>query len=165
MGWAVKISFRAYEAVTGTSEGDEPIVAVESTGVKRKWGGGELKKRVVQQGNGWVVTGGDSDWGVSTHGPYSASYSGGFAVSPGVASSLPLPPSAHHTASIGGAFPSPRSISQGTFSQHQRPFSATSNLPPPSPMSINSKLTSPSFGQSPINGYGLREKDQVSKDG
>jgi len=162
MGWAVKISFRAYEAVTGTSEGDEPIVAIESTGVKRRWGGGELKKRVVQQGNGWVVTG-ESDWGANTPVTAASAYSAAYASSPGFASSFPLPPSAPPTASVGGYFPgSPRSASQGSFQQHQRQYSGASNFPPPSPMS-------PPSGSSPqpqtgTNGHMLDKKDQAFKD-
>jgi len=168
MGWAVKVSFRAYETMTGTSEGDEPIVAIESTGVKRRWGGGELKKRVVQQGNGWVVTGGEADWGGNTPLSASSPYSGGYAPSPNYASNFPLPPSAPATAGPGGYFPGPRSASQGSFPQHQRQFSGASGLVPPSPLP-NSTHSSPSPGPGsspPVNGYGsgLNEKDRALKD-
>jgi hypothetical protein len=167
MGWAVKISFRAYEAVTGTSEGDEPIVAIESTGVKRRWGGGELKKRVVQQGKGWVVTGGESDWGVSTPVTASSPYSAGaYAPSPGYASAFPLPPSAPPTAGVGGFFPghSPRTASQGAFPQHQRQFSGASNLPPSSPLSPSNQQLSPSSATQTVNGHALDKKDKAFKD-
>jgi hypothetical protein len=168
MGWAVKVSFRAYEAMTGTSEGDEPIVAIESTGVKRRWGGGELKKRVVQQGNGWVVTGGENDW--SGKSPVSATspYSGGYVASPGYASNFPLPASVPPTAGPGGYFPSPRSASQGSFPHHQRQFSGASGLAPPSPLPPPSAQSTPPVGgsPSPTNGHGpaLNEKDKAFKD-
>lgn len=156
MGWAVKVSFRAYEAVTGTSEGDEPIVAIESTGVKRRWGGGDLKKRVVQQGNGWVVTPGESDWGNQSPVTSSSPYSGAYAASPGYASNFPLPPSVPPTAGPGGYFPSPKSAAQGSFPHHQRQFSAASNLLPPSPLPTKTQLSSPSPPNSntPVNGSG-----------
>jgi endoplasmic reticulum-Golgi intermediate compartment protein 2 len=73
-GWAVRVSYKAVEVVTGVKEGEQEIVAVEATGAKKRgWGGGDLKRRVVKQGNGWVIDGANSEWaGVGT--PHSASF-------------------------------------------------------------------------------------------
>ena len=94
MGWAVKIGYRAAEAVTGGSVDEDDEVIAESSAIsKKRWVGGELRSR---PGAG--------------HSPYS-SYastpvptSGGFPMSPGygapaqtpgyAASRVPLPPSA-----------------------------------------------------------------------
>ncbi|KAF8557110.1 DUF1692-domain-containing protein [Imleria badia] len=59
----LRFTVRAVEAVSG-ADSTPGIVAAESTGVKRKWGGTHLRHRsigntgrVVRQGNGWVVEG------------------------------------------------------------------------------------------------------------
>ena len=60
MGYAVKISTKAVDAVTGADK-TNGLVAAEATGVsslRKKWGGSELRSRVVRQGSGWVVEGG-----------------------------------------------------------------------------------------------------------
>jgi hypothetical protein len=128
MGWAVKISYHAYEVVSGQKEGEVEIVAVETSGAKRRWGGGELKKRVVKQGNGWVVEGAN-DWGSPASTPYASNFglqtpytpSPGLGT-PGFASSVPLPPSAPPTGNLGSGFfpghsPSP---SQSGFQAQSR---------------------------------------------
>ncbi|KAG6812261.1 hypothetical protein H0H92_003717 [Tricholoma furcatifolium] len=74
MGYAIKITTRAVEVVSG-ADSSPGLVAAESTGVKvglrQKWGGSELRARpgkMIRQGSGWVMEGSDS--------PYAASYSG-----------------------------------------------------------------------------------------
>jgi len=115
MGWAVRISYKAVEVVTGVKEGEQEIVAVETSGVKKRWGGGELKRRVVKQGNGWIVEG-TNEWGGGSPG-----YAGGYfspSASPGFAAqSVPLPASAGPGTPY---FPSPRA-SQSTFSTSTPP--------------------------------------------
>jgi hypothetical protein len=92
----LRVTVRTIEAVTG-ADSTQGIVAAESTGVKRKWAGGQLHQRsavntgrVVRQGNGWVVEG--------TGTPYSATPgTGGFGPMspypyPSFPSTTPAPP-------------------------------------------------------------------------
>lgn len=56
----MKLSTKAVDAVTGADK-TNGIVAAEATGVstlRKKWGGTELRSRVVRQGSGWAVEGG-----------------------------------------------------------------------------------------------------------
>jgi hypothetical protein len=65
MGYAIRVTTRAVEVVAGSE--DQGIVAAESssvkTGLRAKWGGGDLRSRrtqsgkMVRQGNGWVLEG------------------------------------------------------------------------------------------------------------
>ena len=73
MGYAIRITTRAVEVVSGADQ-TPGIVAAESSGVKvglkAKWGGSELRSRpgngkLVPQGSGWVLEGG-------SHSPYSS---------------------------------------------------------------------------------------------
>jgi len=66
MGYAIRITTRAVEVVSGADQ-TPGIVAAESSGVKvglrGKWGGSELRPRpmggkLVPQGSGWVMEGG-----------------------------------------------------------------------------------------------------------
>ena len=68
MGYAIRITTRAVEVVSGADQ-TPGIVAAESSGVKvglkAKWGGGELRSRpgngkLVPQGSGWVMEGGSN---------------------------------------------------------------------------------------------------------
>ena len=68
MGYAIRITTRAVEVVSGADQ-TPGIVAAESSGVKvglrGKWGGGELRARpksgrLIPQGSGWVLEGGSS---------------------------------------------------------------------------------------------------------
>ena len=68
MGYAIRITTRAVEAVSGADQ-TAGIVAAESSSVKvglrAKWGGSELRSRpggnkLVPQGSGWVMEGGSS---------------------------------------------------------------------------------------------------------
>ncbi|KIK02931.1 hypothetical protein K443DRAFT_677094 [Laccaria amethystina LaAM-08-1] len=93
MGYAIRITTRAVEVVSGADQ-TPGIVAAEASGAKvglrSKWGGSELRARpksgkMVPQGSGWVLEG-------SSTSPY-ASYAntphtGGFPGTP-----APLPPS------------------------------------------------------------------------
>ncbi|EKM84349.1 hypothetical protein AGABI1DRAFT_32491 [Agaricus bisporus var. burnettii JB137-S8] len=66
MGYAIRVTTRAVEVVAGSDQ-DQGIVAAESssikTGLRAKWGGGDLRSRrtqsgrMVRQGNGWVLEG------------------------------------------------------------------------------------------------------------
>ncbi|KAF8149031.1 endoplasmic reticulum vesicle transporter-domain-containing protein [Crassisporium funariophilum] len=122
MGYAIKITTRAVEVVSGADQA-QGIVAAESSGVKiglrAKWGGSELRSRpksgkLVPQGSGWVMEGS----GGGSGSPYSSYTStpviGGFspgAQSPYLNSGSMLGLSAPSTpnpgsASIGLGFPS-----------------------------------------------------------
>ena len=68
MGYAIRITTRAVEVVSGADQ-TPGIVAAESSGVKvglkAKWGGSELRSRpgngkLVPQGGGWVMEGGSN---------------------------------------------------------------------------------------------------------
>ena len=68
MGYAIRITTRAVEVVSGADQ-TPGIVAAESSSVKvglrAKWGGSELRSRpgsnkLVPQGSGWVMEGGNS---------------------------------------------------------------------------------------------------------
>lgn len=105
----LRVTVRAIEAVSG-ADSTPGIVAAETTGVKRKWGGGLLRARpsastgrVVRQGNAWVVEGAAS--------PYSATpIQGGFGstspylYTPFTSTSLapPPPPSASSASTMLG---------------------------------------------------------------
>jgi len=67
MGYAIRITTRAVEVVSGADQAPG-LVAAESSGVKMglraKWGGSELRSRpgsskLVPQGSGWVMEGGN----------------------------------------------------------------------------------------------------------
>ena len=68
MGYAIRITTRAVEVVSGADQ-TPGLVAAESSGVKvglrAKWGGSELRARpgsnkLVPQGSGWVMEGGSN---------------------------------------------------------------------------------------------------------
>ncbi|KAI0703847.1 DUF1692-domain-containing protein [Cytidiella melzeri] len=73
MGYAVRIGSHAVDVITGADK-TPGIVAAEASGVgRRKWQGGELRSRVVRQGNSWTVDGG------SPYGSYAGTpLTGGF---------------------------------------------------------------------------------------
>lgn len=124
MGYAVKITTHAVEAVTGPDK-SQGIVAAEASGVGRKrWGGADLHKRsgsrILPQGSGWVVEGGS---------PY-----GSYAGTP-----------------VSNGFPSPAVSSySGPAFSGSAPVSPNPNVPPPSKRSSTGYaigLTSPpAFG-------------------
>ncbi|CDO74241.1 hypothetical protein BN946_scf185031.g6 [Trametes cinnabarina] len=105
MGYAVKISGHAIDAVTGADK-TNGIVAAESTSIsgnlRKRFGSADLRlrpsNRVVRQGSGWVVEGGS---------PYS-SYAGS-PVSAGFASPQPSPYAPSYPGSPNLAPPTPGS--------------------------------------------------------
>ncbi|KAF9457772.1 endoplasmic reticulum vesicle transporter-domain-containing protein [Collybia nuda] len=124
MGYAIRITTRAVEVVSGADQA-KGIVAAEASGVKvglrQKWGGAELRARtksgrMVQQGNGWVMEGGSGSPytsyagtpvsnGFPTPGPQSPFFN-----SPATGSGLPqspMPPMTPNPGSgVGLGFPS-----------------------------------------------------------
>lgn len=130
----LRVTVRAIEAVSG-ADSTPGIVAAESTGVKRKWAGGQLRARpnantgrVVRQGNGWVVEGAGT--------PFSATpVQGGFGpvspypYTPFSSTSLAPPPppsaSAASTAYGPGSVPSTPGVGLGlgapTFTHSRTP--------------------------------------------
>jgi len=79
MGYAVKITSRAVDVVSGADK-QQGIVAAEATGVgasiRKKWGGSELRSRVVRQGPGWAVEGG-SPYSSYSNSPVNGTFSNG----------------------------------------------------------------------------------------
>ena len=117
MGYAVKITSHAVDAVTGADKGPG-IVAAESTSIstnlRKRFGSGDLrlrqgKDRVVRQGNGWVVEGG-SPYGSYAGTPMSATFNGNSPLPSASPFSPGFPGSPHpHPPSAG----TPRSASYG----------------------------------------------------
>lgn len=158
MGYAVRIGSKAVEVVTG---GEEVLVSSgQASGVKKKWGGGELRararngsasgSRVVQQGSGWVVEK-DSPYGGS---PYSSP-----AVSPFVNGngSAPGTPGFGPPSGFGPASPNrPPSISSPSLHPRSPSYGASPYTPrsPYMPSSLSRSTSgNDSTPQTPAAGY------------
>jgi len=86
-GWALRVSYKAYDVVTGADH-QAGIVAAEASGVtskRNKWGGGELRSRVTRQGNTWAVENGNSPYNSYATTPVTPSFvpSSTYSPSPG----------------------------------------------------------------------------------
>ncbi|TFK34540.1 DUF1692-domain-containing protein [Crucibulum laeve] len=103
MGYAIKITTRAVEVVSGADQAPG-IVAAEASGAKAglraKWGGGDLRSRttsgrMVRQGSGWVMEGNGGHSGYSSYAgtPATAAFpQSPFLPSPSVFTSNPSTP-------------------------------------------------------------------------
>ena len=140
MGYAIRITTRAVEVVSGADQ-TPGIVAAESSGVKMglraKWGGSELRARpgnnkLVPQGSGWVMEGGSSS-------PY-ASYNNTPLLS-GFPSSSGLPSPYINSATSAPSTPHPGTPGSAGLGYPSSPFG-----PIPSPGGIRA---SASLGPSP----------------
>lgn len=136
MGYAVKITTHAVEAVTGTDK-TSGLVAAESTsvgGFRKRFGSADLrlragaKDRVIRQGSGWVVEGG-SPYGSYAGTPLSATF-GSPQPTPGPYTPALPPSSTPRTASFGLGIASPRHsvLSPHTPGSHF-PTAATAGSP------------------------------------
>ncbi|KAF8963124.1 endoplasmic reticulum vesicle transporter-domain-containing protein [Flammula alnicola] len=118
MGYAIRITTRAVEVVSGADQ-TAGLVAAESSGVRiglrGKWGGSELRARpksgkLVPQGSGWTMEGGD---GLSPYSSYNGTpVTGAFSPSiqsPFMHASNPNSPNPGAPGSVGLGYPS------GTF--------------------------------------------------
>jgi hypothetical protein len=123
MGYAIRITTRAVEVVSGADQ-SQGIVAAEASGAKvglrNKWGGGELRARptsgrMVRQGTGWVLEGASrSPYGSYANTPVTGTFSPPNIQSPYLSSTTlnsMLPPSAPGTpnpssSNVGLGFPS-----------------------------------------------------------
>ncbi|KAF9525798.1 DUF1692-domain-containing protein [Crepidotus variabilis] len=160
MGYAIKVTTRAVEVVSG-SDTTPGIVAAESSGVKiglrAKWGGTELRSRsskLVPQGHGWTVDGG-SPYSSYAGTPVLGAFSPGVPVSPylnpmpGTPQSVPGTPGGIRSAS-GGLYPGPPPRSPASFGP--RSASGGSNYPSsPLPTAATFGSNAPP-GSAPING-------------
>ncbi|TFK61941.1 DUF1692-domain-containing protein [Pluteus cervinus] len=141
MGYAIRITTRAVEVVSG-SDSSPGLVAAEASGAKAglrgKWGGGELRSRtrLVPQGSGWTMEGVPGSPMPGTGSPYS-SYAGTPANG-----TFPLP-SAHSPYLAPGSVPP----SPGPGTPIGLGYAPTGSAfgPPPS---------APPMGRSPSLGYG-----------
>ncbi|KAF7972239.1 hypothetical protein HWV62_18652 [Athelia sp. TMB] len=143
MGYAIRITSRAVNVVS--ADPNDGTIAAEASGVRpgglrAKWGGSQLHARktstarVVRQGNGWTVEGGESPYPTSpapgsylgTPSPYSSPY----------ASSPALPPASPYLSSPG------------------LPPAHGSVPPSPSPAQVGLGLGSPSVYSPAANGNG-----------
>jgi hypothetical protein len=79
MSYSLRVGAKAVEIVAGPSEGGEIASVGQSSGVARKWRGGELHARsssgrVIRQGNSWVVEGSEAQYGGSRAGTPTSPY-------------------------------------------------------------------------------------------
>ncbi|KAJ7084496.1 hypothetical protein C8R43DRAFT_1174897, partial [Mycena crocata] len=76
MGYAIKVTTAAVEAVTGESAGETtPTVVASSSSLRTKFSGASLRSRpkpgrLVPQGSGWVMEGGPGSPAVYGGSPY-----------------------------------------------------------------------------------------------
>ena len=124
MGYAVKITTHAVEAVTGADK-TAGIVAAESTsvgGLRKRFGSGDLRlrgarDRVIRQGNGWVVEGG-SPYGSYAGTPLSGTFSPQTTPMPTPGPYTPAFPPSPAPNSAALAMGSPRTPSYGSSAAH-----------------------------------------------
>ncbi|KAH9918929.1 endoplasmic reticulum vesicle transporter-domain-containing protein [Epithele typhae] len=161
MGYAVKITSHAVEAVTGADK-SSGIVAAEASGVgslrKRLGGdlrlrpGGSARDRVVRHGSGWMVEGG-SPYGSYAGTPVTPAFSAGSPFTPHTPSFTPGPPpsAGPYTPSAMPSAPTPRSASythgqQGLGIASPRPTSMLSPHSSTSAIPTAATLGSPYAG-------------------
>jgi hypothetical protein len=135
MGYAIRITTRAVEVVSGADQ-KPGLVAAESSGVKvgslrAKWGGNELRSRpgsskLVPQGSGWVMEGGG---GGGSGSPYS---------------------SYNNTPALGSGFPSSAGLSSPYINN-----SAPSTPQPGTPVGLGYPPPSSPFGPGRIPSPGV----------
>ncbi|KAF9557098.1 DUF1692-domain-containing protein [Agrocybe pediades] len=150
MGYAIRITTRAVEVVSGADQ-TAGIVAAESSGVKiglrSKWAGGELRSRpksgkLVPQGSGWTMEGSNG----SAYSSYNGTPVAG-AFSPGVLSP-------YGTSSMMASVPNSPMPGTPAFGPPPTPGglrSAVSNLGPPRTPSVYSPR---SVSNGSVNGNG-----------
>lgn len=170
MGYAIRVTNRAVEVVSGSADGSGGIVTAESTGVRvglrAKWGGADLRSRagkspkVIPQGSGWTVDGSPvsassyaSYTGTPVLGSFSPALSGGIPHSPYLASpnTASLPPYSPRPYSPN---PAASTLSPGVL----RSVSGSAGLGPPprsamsasfGPRSMSASSPTPGFPTSP----------------
>ncbi|KAL4255233.1 DUF1692-domain-containing protein [Pleurotus pulmonarius] len=172
MGYAIRITTRAVEVVSGADQ-SPGLVAAEASGVKAglrsKWGGGQLRARntslgkVVRQGNGWTVEG--SPYSSYAGTPMSAAFgSPNIAGSPYLNSPAmtgpPMSPAPH--SSVGLGFPSssfgppPSSPMYHSASHPPRtPASPATFGPPPVSRSPSNGSAPGRLAPTPVSAYGF----------
>jgi hypothetical protein len=173
MGYAIRITTRAVEVVSG-ADSSPGIVAAEASGVKvglrAKWGGTELRARakLVPQGNGWTVEGSSPGLAPSSASPYSAGYAGtpttagmyspGFSV-PATPNPYSVPATPHSTTTSSFGPPPTPGMARSASS-----FGPPRTAPGFTPRSTSGNgfpsvhVTSPSVG----NGNGVTDAGQAS---
>lgn len=142
MTWTVRAGYKAIDVVSGADR-TPGIVAAEATGVKRKWGGGEIRSRVTRQGSGWVVDS-DSPYASQWNTPATATFP-----SPG----LPTTPNSPYTngstqSSYGLGISSPAFGPRPQYGNH-RPGSVNINNVAGAPLSSATYPASPYSQYSP----------------
>lgn len=143
MGYAIRVTTKAVEVVTG-SDDSASLVAAEASGAKAglrsKWGGGEIRARskIVRQGSGWSMDNpGYSSPVAPGYGSYSNTPAGSPFLGPQAGFSNPGTPNIAHSFSSPSAF--------GPHSPNLR-----SVPPPPSRGMRTSSLTAESAAGSPF---------------
>ncbi|TDL25545.1 DUF1692-domain-containing protein [Rickenella mellea] len=144
MGWTIRVGYKVVEVASGADK-TPGIVAAESSSVKKKWGGGELRSRVSRQGSGWVVEGG-SPYGSYVNTPVGSSFAPSPAMSPNLnAHGAPYSPALNGTYG-GGA------VGLGISSPTFGPGLTNSRFPPSPAPGTPSFPTAATMG-SPYAGY------------
>jgi len=159
MGYAIRITTRAVEVVSGADQAPG-IVAAESSGVKvglrAKWGGSELRARprsgkLVPQGSGWVMEGGGSSpYSSYNNTPLLSGFPSPGTLSPYInsATSAPSTPNPGTPGSVGLGYPS------GSFGPIPSPggIRASASLgPPPRTPGLGTRTTSAGSLHSPLS--------------
>ncbi|KAF9261353.1 DUF1692-domain-containing protein [Marasmius fiardii PR-910] len=127
MGYAIRITTRAVEVVTGPDDSDTIAVTASGAstkpGLRSKWGGGHLRSRskIIRQGSGWTVDTSPGSPAMSTYSGYS-SYAGS-----------PMP---NQTGFVGTPYPSQTAFSpMGPQSPYINSAAFNTQLPPSNPAS------------------------------
>jgi len=144
----VRVAIRAADAVSGTDT-SPGLVAAESTGVKRKWTGGQLRVRPTAQNTGrqtpgWVVEGSSSPYASYANAPVSGGFTSPYPYSPYLSSgalpsntSVPPTPGTGIGLGFGGSSLGPLPRGRGQWLESgsmSRSGSLGSPFPPPSPL-------------------------------
>lgn len=141
----LRITVRTIEAVSG-ADSAPGIVAAESTSVRRRWAGGQLRARpsantgrVVRQGTGWVVEGAGTPYATTpVSGGFSAASPYSYTPFPSTTPAAPPPPpSASATPTFGpGPLPPTPGVGLGlgapTFTHSRTPSMMGGQLRSPS---------------------------------
>ena len=144
MTWAVRVGYKAIEVASGADK-TPGIVAAEATGVRRKWGGGEIRSRVTRQGNSWVVDG-QSPYASQYNSPASSSFP-----TPNAQSATKSPYTNGSAASYGlGIAPDTPGSRQSYTSQRQGSALSAAGVPLPSTPDVHASSSSSPFPPSPM---------------
>ncbi|KAG7097906.1 hypothetical protein E1B28_005217 [Marasmius oreades] len=155
MGYAIRITTRAVEVVTGPDESDSIAVAASGAstkpGLRSKWAGGHLRSRskIIRQGTGWTVDNSPGSPAMSTYSGYS-SYAGSPMPNQGAFS--PYPNQSTFSPVQSPFVSSPAYNAQLPPSNPASPAPGSTFMSPPPPPSASARGGSPSLAPPPSSG-------------